>query len=56
MFRRRFGLEQFFQGSSAIQIQVLASREQGISLAFDVTPVLAAETFVFTAPDFIESL
>ena len=39
------GLEQFFQGSSAIQTQVLASREQGISLA-DVTPVLAAEAFV----------
>ena len=39
------GLEQFFQGSSAIQTQVLASREQGISLALDVTPVLAAEAF-----------
>ena len=32
------GLEQFFQGSSAIQTQVLASREQGISLALDVIP------------------
>ena len=50
------GLEQFFQGSSAIQTQVLASREQGISLALDVTPVLAAEAFVLTAPDFIEGL
>ena len=50
------GLQQFFQGSSAIQTQVLASRQQGILLALDVTPVLAAEAFVLTAPDFIEGL
>ena len=34
------GLEQFFQGASAIQTQVLAPREQGITLALDVAPVL----------------
>ncbi len=50
------GLEQFFQGTSAIQTQVLASRKQGITLALDVTSVLAAETLVFTATDCIEGL
>ena len=50
------GLEQLLQCASAIQIQVLASREQSISLALDVAPVLAAEAFVLIAPDFIEGL
>ncbi len=50
------GLEQFLQGASSIQTQVLTSREQGIMLSLDVAPVLTAEALVLTAPDFIESL
>jgi hypothetical protein len=50
------GLEQFLQGTSSIQTQVLATREQCITLALDVTPVLATETFVLTASDLIEGL
>ncbi len=50
------GLEQFLQGPSPIQAQVLAPREQGITLALDVAPVLATETLVLAAPDFIEGL
>ncbi len=41
---------------SSIQTQVFTSREQSIPLAFDVTPVFAVETFILTAPDFIEGL
>lgn len=41
---------------SSIQTQILVSREQGVPLAHDVMPVLTAETFVFTMPDFIEGL
>ena len=50
------GLEQFIQGASSIQTQVLASREQCKTLALDVAPVLAAAALVLTAPDFIEGL
>ena len=49
-------LEQFFQGASSIQTQILAPGEQRITLALDVTPVLATETFVLTAPDLIKGL
>jgi len=50
------GLKQLLQGASSIQVQILAAREQRITLTFDVAPVLAAETFVLTAPDFIEGV
>ena len=50
------GLEQFFQRISSKYAQILASRKQGITLAFDVTLILTTESFVFTTSDFIESL
>ncbi|GMQ84180.1 MAG: hypothetical protein BMS9Abin06_0946 [Gammaproteobacteria bacterium] len=43
-------------GSSFVETQVLASREQGKSQALDVTPVLATEAFVLTAPYLFEGL
>jgi len=48
------GLERLLQGASSIQTQVLAPREQRITLALDVASVRAAETFILTAPDFIQ--
>ena len=50
------GLEQLFQGPSAVQTQVLAPRQQRITLALDVAAVLAAEPLVFPAPDLVQSL
>ena len=55
-FQAPVGQEQSLQGASPIQAQVHTSREQCVTLALDVAPILAAETLVLAAPDFIENL
>ena len=48
--------QQTFSTRVAQSAAVFTSRQQRITLSLDIAPVLAAETLVFTTPDFIEGL
>ena len=50
------GLEQLLECAATVQAQVLPPGKQRVTLPLDIRPVLAAEAFVLTAPDLIESL